>query len=963
MPFLRRARLATVSIVCLGLSRVACGTPPQNPPDEPPDVLTCADLEAPVRQDTSACGEVDATQPTSLVECTRGSGYAGVWAIDADGLPAYDFTAEQRCDPAAQHWSPRTTPQRDPIHLIGNGRGLVAMAHASGGVEIYTQDRGHKWINHVDTWADPETPDYPMQLGGGFSYLVDGEQTLSTRFEDLPLGKATQQQTRRFGVGYVETVTDLGDLRVRRRTFAPDADARALVAEVEIENRSERERDLGLVEIWDVNIHQIPVELATSDLLAPGITERIDRKRRALMAQFEHELGYDAGTRVAEVRTRALSLPESVTGREDVSDVDYFPDPIYLAVLDANASVDAAWLDDRELWGDTAERSVPTGLDTSGQTESRTLTLSGEGQHPVLAMRVRVTVPSHGKELRRFAFGYVPGGGEPDADVASLRAAASELASATAGSWRERLVWAAFPGLKDAGAMQREIAWASYNALANVTFDEYRGHRVLGQGGSYKYIHGLDGAFGDLALFAESMLLVDPEISKENLRYCFASQHASSDPTPWRYPYATTGVGNFNDVGIYAQRSDPYFVVPWITGEYLAVTRDRDFVDLDIPYWPRNAGETGTVLNHLARTIEYATDSLGIGARGFTAMGTGDYADGVLNLTEEETTPHGTSSTYNAGMVVAGFPLAAALLEPEDAALAAVMSSLYDSQVAAFASDGWGGQWYRRGFADNGNPLAPDYLFLEPQVLPTLAGLVDDLRRDQLLREIDARLETEIGALSTVSLLDSEGSVGGLDQPQVGGVWPVANAWLTEMHAMSDTSAGWSSFIRNSLTAHAKTYPELWYGIWTGPDSYNGPAYERPGEADAHAVTALTDYPALNAHVHASPLRALRGLLGVSGTPTGMRIDPRVPTEAFSVVWPRLTLHSRPDSMSGSVTASGTQLIEMRVTVPSGLRQGELIVTAASTPVPYLREADALVFALPVQNDTPVSWSIARAFR
>jgi hypothetical protein len=181
------------------------------------------------------------------------------------------------------------------------------------------------------------------------------------------------------------------------------------------------------------------------------------------------------------------------------------------------------------------------------------------------------------------------------------------------------------------------------------------------------------------------------------------------------------------------------------------------------------------------------------------------------------------------------------------------------------------------------------------------------------------------------------------------------------MHAMSDTSAGWSSFIRNSLTAHAKTYPEIWYGIWTGPDSYNGPAHERPGEADAHAVTALTDYPALNAHVHTSPLRALRGLLGVSGTPTGMRIDPRVPTETFSVVWPRLTLDSRPDSMSGSVTASATQLIEMRVTLPSGLRQGELIVTAASTPVPYLREADALVFVLPVQNDEPVSWSIARA--
>ncbi|MGB8330401.1 MAG: hypothetical protein WCE62_09760 [Polyangiales bacterium] len=951
-----------VSVLSLGLGCLGCSAATHNPPEEePPVALSCADLDEPVRPDTGACGEVDAADPRSLVQCTRGSGYVGIWTSDADGLPAYDFTAEQRCDPAAQHWSPRATVQRDPIHLIGNGRGLVAMAHASGGVEIYTQDRGHKWINRVDTWVDSETPNYPHQLGGGFSYLVDGEQTLSTRFEDLPLGRATQQQTRRFGVGYVETVTDFGELRVRRRTFAPDVDARALVAEVEIENRSATNRELDLVELWDVNIHQIPVELATSDLLAPGITERLDRKRRALMAEFEHEVAYDAQTRVAQVRTRALSLPDGVTARDEIADVDYFPDPIYLAALDADAEVHAVWLDDREIWGERVDRPVPSGLGSSGDAESRILTVGGEGQHPVLAMRVPVMVPGNGKTVRRFAFGYAPAGAEPEADVESLRASAPELALATAGSWRERLVWAAFPGLPDAGAMQREMAWASYNALANVTFDEYRGHRVLGQGGAYKYIHGLDGAFGDLALFAESMLLVDPEVAKETLLYCFGSQHASSDPTPWRYPYATTGVGNFNDVGIYYDRSDPYFAVPWITGEYVALTRDRDFLESEVPYWPRSAGERGSVLSHLGRTMEYATESIGLGARGFVAMGTGDYADGVLNLTDEVTTPHGASSLYNAGMVVLGFALVAAVVEPADAALAAQMSSLYDSQVAAFEADGWGGDWFVRGFADNGNPLAPNYLFVEPQVLPSLGGIVDQERQDQLLELIEDRMETEIGAVSTVELIDSGTAVGGLDQPQVGGIWPVANAWLTQMYAVSDPSAGWSSFIRNSLTAHAKTYPELWYGIWTGPDSYNGPDHERPGQADAHLATALTDYPALNAHVHTGPLRALQGLIGVSGTPDGIRIDPRVPTETFTVVWPRLTVRSLPDAIRGTVTASADELIELGVTVPTGLRQGELLVTAASTSVAYRREADVVWFALPVRRDAPVPWSVTRA--
>jgi hypothetical protein len=215
--------------------------------------------------------------------------------------------------------------------------------------------------------------------------------------------------------------------------------------------------------------------------------------------------------------------------------------------------------------------------------------------------------------------------------------------------------------------------------------------------------------------------------------------------------------------------------------------------------------------------------------------------------------------------------------------------------------------------------------------------------------------------VSTLALTDSGSDVGGLDQPQVEGIWPVANAWVTEVYAMSDPTAGWSSFIRNSLTAHAEAYPDIWYGTWTGPDSYNGPSHERAGEADAHAVTALTDYPALNAHIHTAPLRALMGLVGVSGTATGIRIDPRVPTETFSVVWPRLSVYSLPESISGSITASANEQIEVGVTVPSGLQQGDLEVIVGSSEVTYRREDGVVWFDFPARGDNPVSWSIVRA--
>ena len=102
----------------------------------------------------------------------------------------------------------------------------------------------------------------------------------------------------------------------------------------------------------------------------------------------------------------------------------------------------------------------------------------------------------------------------------------------------------------------------------------------------------------------------------------------------------------------------------------------------------------------------------------------------------------------------------------------------YLSQVNAFLQDGWEGRWFHRGFVDSGAPLAPDLIFLEPQVLPALAGILPDWQVHSILDVLRQRFETPMGVVSTVPV-DAAPDVGGIDQPQVAGVWPVANAWVT----------------------------------------------------------------------------------------------------------------------------------------------------------------------------------------
>jgi len=916
-------RIALATLLLL-----ACG-------DNVPDPMSCELYTRPARTPLG-CG--DPSDPRTLVACDTGSGDLGAWAVDDDGLPAYDVLVDERCDPAASAWTPRARPLIGPLHVVGDGYGTVAMAHASGGLDLYTQDRGHKFPVRIDTWRDPDDPSYPPQLGAAIGYVVDGDRVHSTRFADLPVDGALAAQARRFGVGYVETRTQLGDLVVTRRTFAVTG-TRALVTEVTIENRGAADRTLGVIELDDVNFHQLPAELVTSDLLRPTVTIDIERRRRALSAQLRHAAHYDAAAQVAWVATTSDG---ATLGADAVAPVDHHPETLWLAPLDG--APDAVWLADHELWDD-GERRPPARAATGGDARARTLELPGAGQPALLAMRVPVVVPAGATVVRRFAFGVVPATGDPIAAARELRARTIDGREAARG-WRDRLVWAAVPGQPAAGALQRELAWSSYAVQALATYDAYYGLRVLGQGGSYKWIHGIDGAIGDYALFAEALLPIDPALAADTLALALATQRAASLPDAGRFPYATTGVGDFTDVVRYDRRSDAYFLLPSVIARYVGLTRDHAFLERDVPFWPRAAGDHGSVLEHLRRTQAFADTTLGFGAHGLVAMGTNDYADGVLQTATEPATPGGASSTFNAWLLVGGFALAADVVADRDPTLAERYRALRADQLARLEAHAWNGTRYERGFVDSGNPLGAENLYLEPQVLPIVAGAVPADRARALLDLVASRMDTSIGPMTVVPLGEGA-STGDIDEPQVGGVWPVASAWLTEAYALHDRARGWDSLVRNTLFRHAEVFPHLWYGIWSGPDSYYGPDAARPGEADAHLATALTDYPVLNTHAHASVLRALFAVAGIRGTRDGLAIAPRFPTETFAIAWPRLALSSTPSSIAGELPPIAAPRV-LAVELPSGLRAAASVrITADDVELAGTRTGDAVTFTLP----------------
>tara|TARA_R110002073_G_scaffold218689_3_gene378997 strand:+ start:25027 stop:27792 length:2766 start_codon:yes stop_codon:yes gene_type:complete len=899
----------------------------------------CADFDDPKRNLATECAAANPEDPTALVACLRGGGHAGTWAVDRHGLPAFDFGIEQRCDSVATVESSSGETQSDPVHLIGNGRGTVALAHASGAVEILRQDRGSGWLNKSDAWRDPNAKNFPVQLGGGFNYIVIGDSVQSTRYNDFSVSKALGTQTRRFGVGYYETVTTLKDVRVTRRVFAADTNARALVAEVTLENLSNANKEVGLVEFWDLNLHPILAEPVTNAGGDESVGEARLRRRRAASGLFSHTLHYSSESQVAIAESRANELPGGVVDRASSAELDYFPSDIFLATVDQAAGPDSVWLSDDELWdpGDT-ERGIPDRAAEDGSSAPRSLEVDGAEQGGILALRVPVVLPTGGTVTRRFAIGYATEDVDVESAVDELRANQGELLNTTATGWKERLAWMAVDAT-DGGVMQRELAWSSYYVQAQATYDELRGVRAVGVGGATQYLAGMLGNASNLAQNAEGLIHLNPGLARETLLSAMSSQHSSQSETPYRFPASRTGVDSFSDGEGNTQRSDSYIFVPTAVGRYIALTRDTEFLTAKSRFWPVAVVEQAEVRVHLARSLEYLDQNIGFGAQGLVALGTDDFGGDLLRSAMDSEFPLESSSVLNAAAIVHGFPLLAEVLAAAEDESADAYAAILMSQASALESGGWNGSYYERAVSESGDPLVPGVAFAATQALPVLAGLADIDRRDSLL---DA--------------LEADGSHIYVDGPRR----PAIAAWVTEALALRDPNAAWENLLAQSMASGADADPDHVYGVWTGPGSFEGSTSDAPNAASRLGPRPDADFPYVSTEAHMATVRASLSLLGISANPRGWRIKPKLPSETFSVVLPNLTLRGTPNSIGGSITAQADELIEVVVTLPSGARESEVVVTVKAAQVEFLRGPNNTVsFPVPVRAGEPVPFSVS----
>jgi hypothetical protein len=814
-----------------------------------------------------------------------GSGAFGQWVVDANGQPAYDYRIDQLQNPDARYFTSDGFAT-DHWHLVGNDR-VSATAHNGGYVQLYEWSRGGKLLNR---W-EPERHNY----AGGFKFITANNKSWSTLWKTLP-PEAVQQ--RLFGMGWFEKTTAYRGLLVRERIEAPAGDDPVLLSTTTVLNQSDAPQEVEVVEYWDVNLHQ----LTAAPLMTHGLGRLAEDARSFLNSLFVMHAGYEPEPGILRIEFAPLA-PHAAPPPSAPAFMDHHPKSIFLSALDPLPDGFSAFAVDQDLFfGDAPIQATPPGLRGAADGrlfKNRTAYRGGA----MLSFRRAQRLAPGESVTWRYLYGTAP--------PREQRALAEKFRD------RPRLNPRPLAGMvvPEAPWLGRELAWHSYYLQAGAVYDDFLGAHFVDQGSAYAFLQGFSGAPRDFALFVLALTYLRPDLAKETLRFMMMSQDAADGALP----YLRTGFGLHTGMLIHELSSDLDLFLLWAIGEYLAATQDLDFLAEQLPFYPPAAGVTATVMDHLRAALRHLTTRVGLGPHGMLRCGTGDWNDVLIAFSDAPllTVWHGESA-LNAALTTVALPLLAETLTGVAPDFADDLTELADGQAAALRAM-WTGEWAARGYLGHGDAqLGVDQLFLDAQPFGLLGGVWTDEQAQRLLARIDEWcVEPQpVGALSLWPPLTGPFLDPGSDTN--GGTWAAIDGWLAWAWSDYDPAAAWDFYLRSTLAAHAEAYPRVWYGVWSGPDSYNSDRHPRPGETFNYTFTPMTDYPVMNMNRHASPLFAAIKLAGIRPRDGAIVIDPHVPFDSFALRLPLLGVAYLPDRCRGYYTPVTDDTFTFAVRPPAG---------------------------------------------
>jgi hypothetical protein len=854
------------------------------------------------------------TRPAASRQAPYGSSNFGTWIEDEFGLPAFKYTCNQTTEArAVTQLQPGILAPNEHIHQVGNDR-ITALASNFGHVRVRQDEGSPKFLNDVDAEMH--------QFGGGIGYLTDGHESLTTFYDG-----SNPQFERVFGVGYFRKRVTGKICSVEHTISAPFGDDPVLISQATITNHRDEHTTVRWVEYWGCQPYQFSFRAAIESMARIGTQTKL---RRDMGRRFNHQVSMIDGT-------RGLLESKHFEGRSDADEAAWQrakamlranPNGFIAPVADLRPGTDFESLELPQTFlvsidGSVSAFSADAGaffgaggpLSPTGLNHSLDNKIDTSGTHTGLLLERTLHLAPKESRTIRFLYGYLPEGFVLEGLIAKYEKTAGRVLQDSSKMWKQKGVRfdvAAEPWVK------RESTWNHYYLRSSQTFDDFFGEHILNQGGFYQYTMGFQGAPRDPLQHSLPFLFSDPEIVKSVMRYTLKEVRDDGS-----LPYGIVGHGVVAPMASDNASDLPLWLM-WTVSEYVLATRDVDFLNEKIPAkLSATAGRTGTVRNLLERCYRHQVNDVGVGQHGIMRMRVDDWNDGLIYTWAQKAFKEcveTSESVLNSAMAAWVFDEYARLLDYADpnSPLAKEVRASADHQRDATRAQ-WNGKWFKRAWlGPKLGWLGDTTLWIEPQPWAILAGATTDAQTRELVKTMNNLLRR--GPLGATQMSDGPDmrSIGGTNVGtlELGAIWPSLNQTLIWALLGVDPAMAWDEWKRNSLASHANAYPDIWYGVWSGNDSYNSPLNKNPGGAANEPFFHGTDFPVLNLHSHACSLYAATKLLGLEFTAEGLNLNLGLPIDSYRLDSPLVGVVKTEAGFEGWYAPSRTGKWTVRITVP-----------------------------------------------
>ncbi len=836
-----------------------------------------------------------------------GNGHFGQWVIDPFNLPCYEYTCFQTLDPLART-NTSGKDSTDHWHQVGNDR-ITLTAHNGGYMQFFIADRGLQWLSFHNSKKG--------QLAGGICFIEENKSIWADLYSSK-LKDAQPPYRRLFGCGYFQKNIEKNGIALEHFIYPPFGDDPVVLSEITVTNHSKEPKTISAYEFWGIDIHSLIGSMLsmlymTEDRKKFGDSRLVSTVLRAVKRlllgirlgseQIRERFGskFQLKTRFSHSERCLIMTPVYIkkkpVKRGAQADRNYFLDPIFLASFEDKAPI--RYYNSSSIVRKDNSYSMQRSF--SAETPPNACLMLGH----------EITLKPQERKTLKFIFGT--------AEEEQIRflikkyetLVKNDFKADNFRSWAEELFHFSS---KSEQWLSREVLWHSYYLRSAALFDDYFASHYLPQGNAYTFLHGANGAIRDYILFTIPMIYQNPALAREMLEYIFRTMTPDGE-----LPYAIVGVGQEMGAMVHETSSDLHLFLLWGLLEYLYMTRDFDFLEKNLPFYPLESAKSSTVLDRIPISLNFLFKKVGIGEHGLIKVGSGDWSDGISLLVKSRRKfLKKGESTFNSAFALYVIPRLIELLEECIPQLVPFLRKQYES-ISFACLKAWNGHWFYRAWEDTDTPVGDTNLFLEHHPWLLLSGVVPEKQAEVLINNIHKILDLPSRTGQYILYPPRNVLLNILPRgwDVNGGIWHAMNFLLTWAYSRYSPDKAYQSLLKNTMGTRAEVYPNIWYGIWSGSDSYNTEYAPNPGQTFIHPATPQTDFPIMNLNLHACILASIIKLVGINPTKKGLTIDPRLPQKIFEFRTPTIAFNLAETELKGFYKPVKEDICEIRVRKPS----------------------------------------------